>query len=102
MYNVSQVLPEDNKLFVTKSGFADNGSGTLVLDDSDYEEIIITSSTKILRMEDDREEISKYAAGTETAMTINDLRDAKNYGTECSKILVCSSKGTAEMIVVYN
>ncbi len=102
MYNVSQVLPDDKKLYVTKNGFEDDGSGRYTLDDSDYEEITITSSTKILRMEDDRKEISKYAAGTETAMTINDLKDAKNYGTDCSKILVCSSKGEAKLIVVYN
>ena len=102
MYNVSQVLTDENKLFVTKSGFSKDEGGAFVLDDSDYEEVNITSSTKILRMEDDREEISRYAAGTETAMTINDLKDAKNYGTECSKILVCLSKGTAKMIVVYN
>ena len=96
MYNVSQVLTDENKLFVTKSGFSKDEGGAFVLDDSDYEEVNITSSTKILRMEDDREEISRYAAGTETA------KDAKNYGTECSKILVCLSKGTAKMIVVYN
>ncbi|MCH5211067.1 MAG: S-layer homology domain-containing protein [Oscillospiraceae bacterium] len=102
MYNVSQVLPEEKKIYVTIDGFEENENGLYVLDDSNYEEITISSSTKILRMEDDREEISKYAADTETAMTINDLRDAKNYGEDCSKILVCSSKGTAKMIVVYN
>jgi len=102
MYNVSQVLLEDKKIYVTKNGFTTGEDGIPVIDDSDYEEIAITSSTKILRMEDDREEISRYAAGTTTDMTINDLKDAKNYGVDCSKILVCSTKGTAKLIVVYN
>ncbi len=102
MYNVSQVLEEDKKLYVTRNGFTKDENNIYQLDDSDYDEITITSSTKILRMEDDRDEISKYAAGTTTAMTINDLKDAKNYGSDCSKILVLSSRGNAKMIIVYN
>lgn len=102
MYNVSQVLLEDNKLYVTQDGFYENEDGILQLDDDDYEEITITSSTKILRMEEDREEISRYAADTTTDLTINDIKDAKNYGADCSKILVCSSKGVAKLIVIYN
>lgn len=101
MYNVSQVLLEENKLYVTKGGFDETDDG-YVLDDSNYEEISVLSSTKIVRMEDDREEISKFAPDTTTDMTISDLRDAKNYGKDCSKILVCSSKGVARLIVVYN
>lgn len=101
MYNVSQVLLDENKIYVTKNGFVDE-DGIAVLDDSDYEEISIKSSTKILRMEDDREEISRYAAGSNADMSINDLKDAKNYGDNCSKILVCSKKGEAKLIVVYN
>lgn len=96
MYNVSQVLADENKIYVTKTGFVDGE-----LDDSIYEEVSITSSTKILRMEDDRKEISKYADGTSTELTINDLKDAKNYGSDCSKVLVCSSKGNAKLVVIY-
>lgn len=103
MYNVSQVLLDEKKLYVTQGGFEDTEDGSAQqIDDSSYEEITITSSTKILRMEDDREEISKYAVDTTTEMSINDLKDAKNYGADCSKILVCSSKGAAKLIVVYN
>ena len=39
---------------------------------------------------------------TTTDLSINDLKDAKNYGEDCSKVLVCSSKGTAKLIVIYN
>ena len=102
IYNVSQVLEDEKKLYVTKSGFTEDENNIYQLDDSDYEEITITSTTKILRMEEDRDEISRYASGTTTDMSINDLKDAKNYGIDCSKILVLSSKGTARMILVYN
>lgn len=102
VFNVSQILLDEKKLYVTKGGFYENDEGQLQIDDSDYEEIAISSSTKILRMEEDREEISRYAVDTTTDMTINDLRDAKNYGADCSKILLCSLRGVAKLIVVYN
>lgn len=103
IFNVSQVLTDEKKLYVTKNGFDDsNGEGEYVLDDSDYEEIDVTASTKILRMEPERDEISPYAADTTTNLTINDLKDAKNYGTGCSKILVLMAKGSAKLILIYN
>ncbi len=102
VYNVSQVLTDEKKLYVTQNGFEKNEDGIYQLDDSDYEEITIAGGTKILRMEEDREEISRYVADTTTDLTINDLRDAKNYGIDCSKILVLSSKGTVKLIVIYN
>ncbi|MGN0106535.1 MAG: hypothetical protein ACI4A5_02405, partial [Hominilimicola sp.] len=102
MYNISQVLLDEKKIYVTKGGFTAAEDGTYQIDDEDYEEISIASSTKILRMEDDREDISRYVADTTTDMSINDLKDAKNYGIDCSKVLVCSSKGVAKLIVVYN
>ena len=101
MYNVSQVLVDEKKIYVTRNGFTKDESGIYQLDDSDYEEVSITSSTKILRMEDERDEISKNASGTTTALTINDLKDAKNYGSECSKVLILSSRGNAKMILIY-
>ena len=79
-----------------------NVDGTYTLDDSDYEEITINASTKIVRMDEDRDEISRYVDNTTTDLSINDLKDAKNYGEDCSKVLVCSSKGTAKLIVIYN
>ena len=100
MFNVSQVLTDEKKLYVTKSGF-DEVDGTWTLDDEDYEEIPISSSTKFVRMESDYDEISPYVADTTSALSINDLRDAKNYGADCSKILVFMSKGTAKLIIIY-
>ena len=44
---------------MTKTGF-ENVDGTYTLDDSDYEEITVNASTKIVRMDEDRDEISRY------------------------------------------
>ena len=101
VFNVSQVLTDENKLYVTKNGF-DAGDEGLVLDDSDYEEINVTSGTKIVRMEKERDEISRYVSDTTTDLTINDLKDAKNYGADCSKIIAFQSKGTTKLIVICN
>ena len=87
MYNISQVLADEKKIYVTKTGF-ENVDGTYTLDDSDYEEITINASTKIVRMDEDRDEISRYVDNTTTDLSINDLKDAKNYGEDCSKVLV--------------
>ena len=52
-------------------------------------------------MEDSRDEFSPYAQDTETNLTYLDLKAAQNYGADCSKILVCSLRGSARLIVIY-
>lgn len=101
MANVSQVLVDAKKLYVTKNGFTRDANGEWKLDDSEYEEVAISSTTKIIRMDDSRKELSRYVDGTETDLAYTDIRDAKNYGTDCAKILVCSLRGTAKLIVIY-
>ncbi len=104
MYNVYQIQEDSNKLLVTQGGFAVDEDGNVentLFDTDDYEEITISSSTKIIRMESNRKEFSPYVEDTETVMTYRDLRAAQNYGSDCSKILVCSLRGSARLIVVY-
>ena len=103
IFNVSQVLTDENKIYVTKGGF-NFGDDGIVLNDDDYEEISITSSTRILRMEKSQNEyrVTPYVADTTANLTISDLKDAKNYGMDCSKILVFMSKGNAKMIMIYD
>lgn len=105
MYNVYQIQEESNKLFVTQGGFAigSNGDAENVLYDTDnYEEITISSGTRIIRMDrEGRVSFSPNAEGTETAMTYRDLKAAQNYGADCSKILVCSRAGSIRLIVVF-
>lgn len=107
MFNVIQVLTDENMLYVTKSGFLDDGS----LADVSYEEIKISSSTKILRYDENEETFTPYAEGTEnTALTAADLKESKNYGQECSKVLITyissstakTSAPTAKFIVIYD
>ena len=108
MCNIMQVLSEDNLLHVTRNGFDEFG----FLDDSDYTEIKVSSSTKIVRYDSDEEEFTPYVKGTDsTTLTINDLKDAENYGSSCSKVLITYVSGsrtksttnpTAKFIVIYS
>ena len=92
---------------VTASGFDEAG----VIDDSDYLEIKVNSSTRYIRYDSDTEEFTPYALGTEdTKITLNDLRPAEFYGSDCSKILVTyvytsssssTATPTAKFIVIY-
>ncbi len=100
MYNVVEVLEDENKIYVTQNGF--KADGTLAEDIVDEESTItLSSSTKILRIEDDAKGISPNVEDTETALTISDLKDAKNYGKDCSKILVLRIASTVKAIVIY-
>ncbi len=107
MFNVIQVLADENILYLTKNGFTEDGE----LADSSYEEIKISSSTKFMRYDENEEEFTPYAEGTrDTALTATDLLEAKNYGQECSKVLVTyqssssasNSAPTAKFIVIYD
>ncbi len=107
MFNVLQTLPDENALYVTKNGF--DATGTI--DDSSYEEIKVSSSTKIVRYDSDTDEFTPYAEGSEnTSLALTDLRDAMYYGSDCSKVLITyvssttnssSVTPTAKFIVIY-
>lgn len=100
MANVSQVLLEENKLYLMKSGFTKQ-DGEWTYDESDYEELSVSSSTKIIRMDKNRKGFDRYVEDTTTDLSYTDLRDAKNYGINCSKVLVCTLRGAVRMIVIY-
>ena len=105
MYNVLQTLTDENQLYVTRKPFDANGETT----DTSYETIRISSSTKIVRYDEDEDEFTPYAAGTDTLLTINDILDAEGFGTGCSKIAIgvfhnsaSSSIPTIEFVVIYD
>ena len=104
MYNVLQTLTDENQLYVTRMPFDANGETT----DTSYETIRISSSTKIVRYDEDEDEFTPYAAGTDTLLTINDILDAEGgFGTGCSKIAVGIydsgvNTPTVEFIVIYD
>ncbi len=107
MVNIMQVLPEENMLYVTRDGFDESGN----LNENNYMELKVSSSTKIVRYDKDLKEFTPYAQGTEnTALTVQDLKEAENYGSACSKALVTYVSGstststatpTAKFIVIY-
>lgn len=102
MFNVLQVLPEENLLYLTKEGFDADGNPTA----TSYETIAVSDKTKILRYDSDTDEYTPYVADTTTELTINDILDAENYGLSCSKIMLhyySESSGTpaAKFIVIY-
>lgn len=107
MCNIKQILEEDNIVYVTQYGFDANGGNP-----DSYTEIKISSSTKIVRYDSLEDEFTPYAEGTtDTALTINDLKGADDYGDGCSKILLTYVSGstssnytttpTAKFIVIY-
>ena len=104
MFNVYQIQEENNKLLVTQGGFASYGgiADNVLYDTDNYEEITISSSTRIIRMDRDaRVKFSTTVEGTDTTLTYRDLKAAQNYGSDCSKILVCQRAGVARLIVVF-
>lgn len=108
MCNVLQVLPEDNKIYVSSKGFTDGD-----YDKFDFEEIKVSSSTKFVRYNADTEKFTPYVEGGEeskTAIDINTLKEAETSGVDCSKVLVtyhlsstsnANTVPTAKMIVIY-
>lgn len=102
VYNVLQALYDENKLYVTKDGFDANGVNIA----NSYDTINITSSTVLLRYDADEEEFTPYAVDSSEKLTINDIVDAENSGTNCSKVLVVSyhtssTTPTIRFIVIY-
>ena len=97
VFNVMQVLTDDNKLYVTKSGF----NGESINDVDNYEQVALNNVKFIVRMEEDAKSISPYAEGTETQLSIQDFRGADNDGKGCSKIAVTYQEGKPYSIVIY-
>ena len=107
MCNIMQVLTDENKLYVTQDGFDELGN----INEDEYLEIKVSSSTKILRYDPDEEEFTPYVKGSDsTALKVEDLKGSDNYGINCSKALITydssstsssSASPTAKMIVIY-
>lgn len=102
IYNVYQVPEDIARLYLTKEGFDAETGELRASTDLVYDEVGITSSTKILRMEviQGKMTISPYMPDSETAITTQDLKDASHYGSECSKVMVFSYAGNAKLIVI--
>ena len=106
MCNVLRVIDSHNLIYVTQSGLDESGCVP-----SDYMEIKISSSTKIIRYDPLEDKFTPYAEGTaDTPFAITDLREAEYCGLGCSKILLTYVSGStaastatpiANLIVIY-
>ncbi len=103
MFNVWQVLPEDNLLYLTREGFDADGNAP-----TSYEETIaVSASTKILRYDSYADEYTPYIVDSTTeTLSITDILDIEHDGIGCSKIMLhyySTSNGTptAKFIVIY-
>lgn len=100
MFNVAEVLSDENKIRVSQGGF--DASGELTEIDEEKESLLtISSSTKIFRIEDGAKSVTPYAEDTDSELTIADLKGAVNYGKDCSKILVIRIASSIKAIVIY-
>ena len=104
MFNVWQVLPEDNLLYLTREGFDADGNAP-----TSYEETIAVSkdTTKLLRYDSSEDEYTPYVVDSTTeTLSITDILDIEHNGIGCSKIMLhyySASTGTptAKFIVIY-
>ncbi len=106
VYNVYQLVEDDNgnidRMYLTKEGF-DAETGELRSGDAiQFDEIRLSSSTRILRMENLPSGLtfSPYALDSSENITARDLKDARYYGQECSKVMVCTRYGSAVLVIV--
>ena len=107
MFNILQVLTEESLLYVSANGF--NAADDTYAEDV-YETIKVSSNTKILRYDSELNGVkfTPNAIGTTTPLSITDLKGAKDFGINCSKILVTyietsnmAVAPTADMIIIY-
>ncbi len=97
MYNVISVSKGKTEIKVTRNGFVGGE-----LDQSDFEWVNVTSSTKYLKISNNGNKILSKNEFTEQDITIEDILTAEYDGEKCSKIAVVShNSANATMIIIY-
>lgn len=102
MANILEVIEEDGKniLRVSRSGF-DPSTGEWI--EGEEERIPITSSTKYLRIDDNRKTVTAYADDSNTTkLSLEDLKDYKGFGKDCTKAMLDVYCGNLRTMVIYN
>ena len=87
----------DSYIRVTMDGFDDEGN----IKSDNEERYTVTSSTPIIRFNTSKDTVSAYVDGTTTKMSIDDLKDAKYSGRDCSKVFIYTIKGQIKFIMIY-
>lgn len=96
--NVLEVSDDDENKFirVTRSDINDDGTAA-----GDEERFTVPANVKIIRFDTSKKSVSNVVEGTTTKLTIDDLRDAKYSGRECSKLMLDTVKGEIKYIMIY-
>lgn len=98
MYNLVSVDEDGMNLIVTQDGFK-NGE---LDEDADTELIQIDSNTKILKLNEDKDEIISVDEDSENEFTIEDLKTAEYEDDACSKIaVIMHNSDYAKLIIIY-
>lgn len=95
MFNLLQLVSEDDLMYVSQEGFDPSDES---YDDTSYETIRYDSNTKVIRYDSVEKEFTPYAAGSESFLTVENLREAKYDGANCSKIMVVYQQGSSENV----
>ena len=82
---------------VSTVGFDDEGN----IKSDNEERYTVTSSTPIIRFNTSKDTVSAYVDGTTTKMSIDDLKDAKYSGRDCSKVFIYTIKGQIKFMMIY-
>lgn len=98
IYNLVSVDEDGMSMVVTKNGFKD---GELVAD-YETELIQLNTSTKILKMNADGDELLTVDEDSEVELTVDDLQSAEFEDDKCSKIAVITfNSDYARLIIIY-
>ncbi len=100
MYNVVRASYEENILHVSREAVANQAAL-----EANYDEIAVSSSTPIVRYDAEADEFTPFAPDSSSNLTIENIYDYANNGTECSRIAVVSlytsASRTVQLIVIY-
>lgn len=93
---VSEADAEERFIRVTRSDVNDDGTA-----DGDEERFEVADNIKIIRFDTKKNTVTNVVEGTTTKLTLDDLRDAKYSGRDCSKLLLDVVKGEIKYIMIY-
>lgn len=96
MFNLVNI--DEEQIVVTQEGFVDG----VLPEDADTELIQINESTKILKMNEDGDELLSIDEDSEVELTIEDLKSAEYEDDGCSKIaVIMHNSDYAKLIIIY-
>ncbi len=87
-------------MHIVQNGFDPEGN----VDSSNEERFLVSldpAELPIVRVDRAAGEVTPYVDGTETYLSVNDIRDIVSFGEECSKVMLYIAQGRIEFIAIY-